>query len=221
MFKNVASQKVAVFAWDNAGGTAKTGDAANITGQISIDGGACAATDDTNPTELDATDAPGIYLFDTTQAETNGDLIVIQAASSTSDIEFRPVIIYTQTVMRGTDSAATASALTTHDGKLDTVDTVVDGIQTDLDNGTDGLGALKILIDGITSITVGEILAGTVEGAHDVQDVLKFLLSFIAGTVTGAGSTEITFRDTGDAKDRIVQTVDSRGNRYSVTLDGS
>lgn len=32
---------------------------------------------------------------------------------------------------------------------VDTVDTVVDGIQTDLDNATDGLGALKTLIDAI------------------------------------------------------------------------
>lgn len=107
MYKNQASQKVAVFAWDAAAGAAKTGDAANITGQISIDGGASAATDDTNPTELDATDHPGVYLFDTTQAETNGDLIILTPASSTSDITFRPVIIYTQTVMRGTDGANT------------------------------------------------------------------------------------------------------------------
>jgi hypothetical protein len=32
---------------------------------------------------------------------------------------------------------------------ITTVDTVVDGIQTDLDNGTDGLGALKVLIDAV------------------------------------------------------------------------
>lgn len=107
MFKNVASQKAAVFAWDNAAGAAKTGDAANITAQISKDGGATAATNDVNPTELDATDAKGIYLFDMTQAETNADLVVISPVSSTSDIVLRPVIIYTQTVMRGTDGANT------------------------------------------------------------------------------------------------------------------
>ena len=31
MFKNVASQKVVVYAWDNAAGTQKIGDAAQIT----------------------------------------------------------------------------------------------------------------------------------------------------------------------------------------------
>ena len=95
MFKNVASQKVAVFAWDNAAGVPKTGDAANISAQISKDGAACAATNDAAPAELDAVDAPGIYLFDMTQAETNADLISITPDSSTTDVVFRPIIIYT------------------------------------------------------------------------------------------------------------------------------
>ena len=98
MFKNVASQKVAVFAWDQSSGSAKTGDAAQISAQISKDGAACAATNDAAPTELDSTDAPGIYIFDMLQAETNADLVVITPVSSTSDIVLRPVIIYTQTV---------------------------------------------------------------------------------------------------------------------------
>lgn len=111
MYKNVASQKIAVFAWDTDNETEKTGDAANITAQISKDGGATAATDDTNPTELDATDAPGVYIFDMTQAETNADMITLFAKSSTSNIKIEPVIIYTQEQMRGTDSAATAAEM--------------------------------------------------------------------------------------------------------------
>ncbi|HDZ37152.1 MAG TPA: hypothetical protein ENH62_02510 [Marinobacter sp.] len=96
MFKNVASQKIAVFAWDNANGVPMTGDAANITAQISIDGGVTAATNDVNPTELDATDAPGVYLFNMIKAETNGGLIILSAVSVTADIDLQPVFIYTQ-----------------------------------------------------------------------------------------------------------------------------
>jgi len=103
IYKNKASQKVAVFAVD-ADGAAKTGDAANITAQISLDGAACAATNDTNPTELDATDAPGIYLFDLTQAETNANLIVLAADSSTSGVVLRPVVIYTEPEVRDADA---------------------------------------------------------------------------------------------------------------------
>jgi len=95
MYRNVDNQKIAVYAWKGDTGGGKTGDAANITAQISIDGAACAATNDANPTELDAVDAPGVYIFDATQAESNGDLIVVMPASSTPDVVFRPSIIYT------------------------------------------------------------------------------------------------------------------------------
>ena len=64
--------------------------------------------------------------------------------------------------MRGTDSAATAA-------NLATVDTVVDGIQTDLDNATDGLGALKTLIDAV------QTTADAVE--TDTQDIQSRLPS--------------------------------------------
>ena len=94
--KDTSGQKVSIYAFDSGDGNGKTGDAANITAQISIDGGATVATNDTNPTELDAIDAPGIYIFDLTQAETNGDMIVISVASSTSNIKINPIMIRTK-----------------------------------------------------------------------------------------------------------------------------
>ncbi len=116
IYKNVAGQKVAVYARDLATGEPKTGDAANITAQISKDGGASAATNDANPTELDATDHPGVYVFDLTQAESNADMIVITPASATANIVFEPrsLIVFTQTIMRGTDSAALAATALTN-----------------------------------------------------------------------------------------------------------
>ena len=51
-----------------------------------------------------------------------------------------------------------------------TVDTVVDGIQTDLDNATDGLGALKILIDAIqTDLDNGTDGLGALKTAVDAN----------------------------------------------------
>ncbi len=97
LYKNTAGQKLAVLAIDTSDGSLKTGDAANITAQISKDGGASAASDDTNPTELDATNHPGVYIFDLTQAETNADMISFTAGSSTGNISLGdPMIIYTQ-----------------------------------------------------------------------------------------------------------------------------
>lgn len=46
---------------------------------------------------------------------------------------------------------------------LATVDTVVDGIQTDLDNGTDGLGALKTLIDALNDLSAAQVNAEVVD----------------------------------------------------------
>ena len=93
LFKNTI-QKIFIFVTDY-NGAAKTGIAATITAQISLDGGTTNATNDANPTELDATDAPGIYYFDTTAAEMNCDCVVLQAATTTAGCTIRPVIIYT------------------------------------------------------------------------------------------------------------------------------
>lgn len=100
IYKNKASQKLAVFAYDSTTGAAQTGDAANISAQISLDGAATAATNDAAPTELDANDAPGVYLFDMTQAETNADLLVLAAVSSTDNILLEPLLVYTQPEVR-------------------------------------------------------------------------------------------------------------------------
>jgi hypothetical protein len=108
IYKNAANQKIAVFAWDTSANAEKTGDAANITARISKDGAAVAQTNDVNPTELDATYAPGIYLFDMTQAETDAELIVLFAKSSTANIKLEPIVIYTLPIVA---TAASISAL--------------------------------------------------------------------------------------------------------------
>ena len=53
------------------------------------------------------------------------------------------------------DTAANQIDLTTIEGKIDTVDTVVDSIKTDLDNPTDGLGALAGKIDTVDAVVDG------------------------------------------------------------------
>ena len=153
MFRNVASQKCAVFAWDQSSGVAKTGDAAQISAQISKDGGACAATNDAVPTELDSVDAPGIYIFDMHQDETNADLVVITPVSSTTDIVLRPVIIYTQTVMRGTDSANT-----TVPDAAGVVPTLAEILAGEVDNDGTAIslaGALKLALAVLTGKSSG------------------------------------------------------------------
>lgn len=95
--KNVTGQKVRVFAFglpDHATpGVAITGDAAQITCKVDIDYAGAGALTDTNPAEVE----DGYYLFDLTQAETNGDALDFYPESSTGDVQVIavPGTIYT------------------------------------------------------------------------------------------------------------------------------
>lgn len=93
--RNVTGQKLRVYAWDTAANAPKTGDAANITAQITLDYGSAAATDDANPSEVDAADHPGVYEFSLTQAETNASRVLVSPVSSTADVSLDPVEIFT------------------------------------------------------------------------------------------------------------------------------
>lgn len=86
MFKNTASQKIRLFAFDSSTGAPKTGDAANITPYISKDYGALSALTDTSASELSSTNAPGWYEFDVSQTESNADDLHFTAKSATSNV---------------------------------------------------------------------------------------------------------------------------------------
>jgi hypothetical protein len=112
MFKNVAAQKVTFLVIDTAANTPKTGDAANLTAYVSKDDGAVTVLGDTSATELDATNAPGLYSFDLTQAETLADKLVFSGKSSTSGVRVIPLLLYTVQ----TAASAAASLLDLADG---------------------------------------------------------------------------------------------------------
>lgn len=98
MFKNTASQNVYVFAFDATTNVPKTGDAANITAYVAKDYGSVTVLADTSAAEQDATNAPGYYLFAIAQTETNADVLMVSAKSSTSNIKVigAPAVIYTR-----------------------------------------------------------------------------------------------------------------------------
>lgn len=222
MFKNVASQKWVVFAFDITDGSPKTGDAAQITGKISLDHATPGAIGDTNPTEIE----DGYYVFDLTQGETDADHALILPESSTSNIQVVgvPGAVFTRppnftslgiesdgdltkvnalhgqtvqtedhtagiaaiptTAMRGTDSAALASALVTHDGKLDTADALIDTLITRITAAI----ATKAEMD-----TAHGLLATPAEVNAEVADVLK--TDVISEQAQGVPPTTPTFEE--------------------------
>lgn len=96
-------------------------------------------------------------------------------------------------------SYATAAALATHDGKLDTVDTVVDGIQADLSNATDGLGALKALLDQIVSDLESAYTDETSLTTNSLRDRIRTLGWIIRNKmeITNANGNTVIYKDDG------------------------
>jgi hypothetical protein len=58
------------------------------------------------------------------------------------------------------------------------------------------------------------------EGTYTAAELLRIMSAVLAGKTSGAGGTEVTFRDLLDLKDRIIGTVDTEGNRTEVVIDG-
>jgi len=104
----------------------------------------------TNDEDFDGLTGVHTCSITTTDAwyETGHDYMVV-LSGSTIDTQTVNVVLAHFSIenrfMRGTDSAATAAALTTHDGKLDTVDTNVDSILADTDDiGVAGAGLTAV-----------------------------------------------------------------------------
>lgn len=154
MFKNVASQKLVVFAFDATANTPKTGDSANLTAYVSKDFGTVTVLGDTSATEMDSTNAKGYYLFDLTQSETNADILTFSAKSSTSNI----VVIAVPAVVFTRPANFTAQSIDSN-GRVDVIK-VAGTTQTARDIGasvllSNGTGA------GQVSLSSGTVTVGT------------------------------------------------------------
>jgi len=175
--------------------------------------------------------------IDLDAADMNGDVIgltfkladclpisyTIKTVLGVPSATIAPASEYDTEMARITANVATASALATHDGKLDTVDGIVDTIliaTASILADTNELQSddIPTLISNLNDITVADIIAGIADGSYDLQEMLRIMFAVLAGKSTGGGTTSIAFRDSGDSKDRVVATVDPDGNRTNVTL---
>jgi hypothetical protein len=102
----------------------------------------------------------------------------------------------------------------TNGGRLDTIvdDILADTNELQLDD-------VPGLIAALNDISVADILAGNIEGAVDLENVLQVVLAFCAGKCNGGGTATINFRDQADSKNRIQLTVDGDGDRSATSLD--
>ena len=218
MFKNTAGQRWVVFAFEDEGGTNPgepvTGDAANITANLRLDGGAANAVDDLNPAELE----DGYYYFDITQAESNADMILIAPASSTANVNVIgvPGVVYTTTDVSGVEA------------KIDTIDGIVDAVLVDTDT------TIPALIAALNDVSAADVnaqcdaaisdaalaTAANLATVDTVVDAIKVVTDNIAGsasTIVDAACTATTLGNTAFSTN-LTQTTDDHYKGRIVTF---
>lgn len=226
MFKNVAGQTITLLAIDSATNLPKTGDAANITAYVKIGTGLVTVLGDTSAAEDSSTNAKGLYTFDLTQAETNGDTLQFSGKSSTSGVTIVPQIISTipaswtiprvtlcdttttNTDMRGTDGAVTSlSGLATG--------TDVSNLQTHGDSswatatGFAVAGDAMALTPGERTTLTASIWNALASGIATAGSIGKRIIDYLTGDV---------FADTTNIKTRLPAALTSDGMIKADTL---
>jgi hypothetical protein len=102
---------------------------------------------------------------------------------------------------------------------VDTIDGIVDAIL--LDTGTDGVVVAAASKTGyeLSATGVDGVLDEAVEGSTTLRQSVRLANAVLGGKASGLATTEATYRDLADTKDRVVATVDTDGNRSAVTRD--
>lgn len=96
--------------------------------------------------------------------------------------------------------------------------------QASLSPNLTGLGKLEASITPFADLSPQSLAAeifdnNDIETNFSLREAMRLVLSALAGKVSGAGTSTITIRSVTDGTNRLVATVDSNGNRSSVTYD--
>lgn len=208
LYKNVASQYAYIYVHNIVDDSPETGITNEMSLFISKDGAAEAAV--TNAySEVDSTNCPGWYALALTSTETNAGVILIAGTCTIAGTEVKGQVIYTQTVMRGTDGvslvvpdvAGTAATLHgTTDGKIDTVITAVG---TDIPALVNKAIAWSSTIDTVESAdTIFDLVSGPTD-----DDALNNMVMSIKDI------------DTGDIRSRRITDYVAADKRVTVDAD--
>lgn len=201
MFKNVASQKIALFVYDAATGAPKTGDSANITPYVSKDYGTVTVLGTTTATEMDATNAKGWYSFVLTQGETSADALLFSGKSTTSGIYVVGQLIYT-------DPANYSTLSVDANGRVDVIK-IAGTTQTARDIGASVITASGTVTTVTNQLTAAQIATGVWQDATagDFTAANSIGKSVMNGVALGTGLTINAYTgntaQTGDAYARL------------------
>ena len=86
---------------------------------------------------------------------------------------------------------------------------------------------VKSVQQGVVTLSDSEIISiataihtYVVENNLSFDNIIRIMFSVLAGVSSGGGTTDITFKDNANTKNRVEATVDTNGDRLTVTLDG-
>jgi hypothetical protein len=207
---------VSFVAWDNTANVGKAGDAANFTLRWVKDGTSAAPTN-IPATEVDATNAPGLYKLTLTGTECTCDFGTLAGKSSTSGISILPISVSFEQLPTaapnangglpilsnsGTTLAYTISTLTTYTGNTPQTGDAYARIGA----AGAGLTAVVLAASGLDSVAV--------ESGLNARQAISIIAAACAGL---GGTTSNVYKGAGVATTRISFTA-SAGERSSVTL---
>lgn len=98
-------------AWNTSSNAGQTGDASNHTLKIVQDGSEANPTN--SPSEVDATNLPGVYKLALTSGDMNYNCVVLGGKSSTSNVSIIPLVIVTERGVLPTVAPATSGGFPT------------------------------------------------------------------------------------------------------------
>ena len=195
---------VSFLAWDTAANAAKTGDSGNFTLRWIKDGTASAPTNSVS--EVDATNAPGVYKLTLTSTETDANIGTLAGKSSTASVSLIPTTIQFERLPNAAPGAASGvsltSAVTDVETKVDTVDSNVDAIL--LDTGTTipaTIATVDTVVDAVKAVTDNLPDSGalsslaTASALSTVDTVVDSILEDTGTTIPGTIATVDTVVD--------------------------
>lgn len=223
---------VTYVAWDTVNNVGKTGDVANHTLRWIKDGTASAPTN--SPSEIDATNAPGVYKLTLTTAECTCDSGTLAGKSSSANISIMPKDVTFEMLPTAAPGATNGLPMLSATGAIASNMIQIDGAATNGNNANLKLKTLNITSDsasipslkiqgygGISSTTGGgnavEIIGGSAGTSGATNSGHGILLS------SGGGGTLSTrgyaLRVEGDSARNGIRISGTLGN-YPLYLDG-
>ena len=240
LLKNVAAQGFYLFAYDTTNKVAKTGDAANITGHVSKDGGAGASFGTANPTEIGG----GVYWQPLAQAETNANAVAMYWASATSGVQIDPVIVLTTGANIPTAAPGASGGLPTLDASLHvasdakainavstspvtTIAAVIGTAQAISFASVNGTQMPKVDIEGVAgagaSTFTGTAQAGTANtitlAAGETNNPQGREIALVGGT--GSGQSAVCIAYNGTSKVATIYCPQGTGGNWATNPDAT